>query len=163
MEQARKTPLLNSLALFPNQSQGRALRMGQHLALERAVLLAKLLVNLHVYVEGSCSPELKVRERGRGMQLTLRQRAGRRGMLHTCVAEHRPPTCLHVEFLSASFIAMAPRPAGCFCAPHDPGAVLAACRGGAAPASDATESAPAAAPAGTVWAAAGAARAAAAE
>ncbi len=41
--------------------QARALRMGQHLALERAVLLAKLLVNLHVYVEGTCSPDLKVR------------------------------------------------------------------------------------------------------
>ena len=41
---------------------GRALRMGQQLALERGVLLAKLLVNLHVYVEGSCSPELKARE-----------------------------------------------------------------------------------------------------
>lgn len=41
-------------------SQGKQLRVGQQLALERAVLLAKLLVNLHVYVEGSCSPELKV-------------------------------------------------------------------------------------------------------
>ena len=44
----------------PRGKSGRALRMGQQLALERAVLLAKLLVNLHVYVEGSCDPDLKV-------------------------------------------------------------------------------------------------------
>ena len=35
--------------------------MGQQLALERAALLAKLLANLHVYVEGSCSADLKAR------------------------------------------------------------------------------------------------------
>lgn len=49
---------------------GRALRMGQQLALERGVLLAKLLVNLHVFVEGSCSPELKVGSWGAGKQLS---------------------------------------------------------------------------------------------
>jgi hypothetical protein len=52
----------------PRGKSGRALRMGQQLALERAVLLAKLLVNLHVYVEGSCNPDLKVG----GLRLRLR-------------------------------------------------------------------------------------------
>lgn len=42
----------------------RQQRMGQQLALERAVLLAKLLANLHVFVEGSCAPELKASLRG---------------------------------------------------------------------------------------------------
>lgn len=47
--------------------------MGRHLALERAALLAKLLVNLHFFVEGSCAPELKVRDRG---QVWLRAERG---------------------------------------------------------------------------------------
>eukprot|EP00887_Chlorella_sp_A99_P006281 scaffold3.g6281.t1 len=34
-------------------------KMGQHLALERATLLAKLVVNLHYYAEGRCAPQLK--------------------------------------------------------------------------------------------------------
>lgn len=34
-------------------------RLGQALALERAALLAKLIVNLHFYAEGRCAPQLR--------------------------------------------------------------------------------------------------------
>ncbi|KAI7840243.1 hypothetical protein COHA_006025 [Chlorella ohadii] len=90
-------------AAFPpvRGKAGRALRMGQQLALERGVLLAKLLVNLHVYVEGSCSPELKdafVRRliqvlRSPAAQATQRLQTTLRNLqsLHQLLAPFGPP------------------------------------------------------------------------
>ena len=53
--------------LNPRKARLRAeVKMGQHLALERAVLLAKLIVNLHYYAEGRCAAQLKVGGAGEG-------------------------------------------------------------------------------------------------